>query len=215
MPTATTTDLLRLQAWLSPSFPVGAFSYSHGLEYAVEQQLVTDWMTLADWLEADLRHGSGWCDAVLFALAWRKPSAKLLDLAYALPATAELSLETDMQGEAFLTAARAAWPADLPVERAPYPFAVAVVCRAHEIALDVALPVYLHAWTANLVSAGVRLIPLGQSDGLQAVAALEPAVAQVAAAAQDATLEELGSAAVMLDWASANHETQYTRLFRS
>ena len=215
MPTATTTELLRLQSWLSPAFPVGAFSYSHGLECAVEQGLVTDWATLADWLEADLEHGTGWCDAVLFALAWRDPSAELLDLAHALPATAELSLETEMQGEAFLTAAQAAWPARLPLQRAPYPFAVAVTCRAHGIALDLALPAYLLAFASNLVSAGVRLIPLGQTDGLKAVAALEPAVAQVAAAAAEATLEELGSAAVMLDWASANHETQYTRLFRS
>ena len=215
MPTATTTELLRLQAWLSPAFPVGAFSYSHGLEYAVEQALVTDWMTLADWLEADLKHGTGWCDAVLFALAHRDPSAELLDLAHALPATAELALETEMQGEAFLTAAQAAWPAELPLQRAPYPFAVAVVCRAYDIPLDLCLPAYLHAFTANLVSAGVRLIPLGQTDGLRAVAALEPVVEKVAGAAAEATLADLGSAAVMLDWASANHETQYTRLFRS
>lgn len=211
----TTTDLLKLQTWLSPAFPVGGFSYSHGLEYAVEQGLVTDWETLADWLEADLRHGSGWCDAVIFARAWADPSPELLELARALPATSELALETEAQGTAFLAAARAAWPVDLPFEDAPYPFAVAVVCAHHEMALESCLPAYLLAWAANLVSAGVRLVPLGQSDGLRAVASLEPVAEEVAELAAKATLADLGSAAVMLDWASANHETQYTRLFRS
>ncbi|MEQ9642220.1 MAG: urease accessory UreF family protein [Alphaproteobacteria bacterium] len=211
----STTELLKLQTWLSPAFPVGSFSYSHGLEYAVEQGLVTDWENLASWLAADLRHGSGWCDAVVFAQAWRDPSEELLILAKALPATAELALETEAQGAAFLTAARAAWPVHLPFATAPYPFAVAVVCAHHEMTLATCLPAYLLAWAANLVSAGVRLVPLGQSDGLRAVAALEPVAAEVAALAVEAPLADLGSAAVMVDWASANHETQYTRLFRS
>ena len=78
-----------------------------------------------------------------------------------------------------------------------------------------ALPAYLHALAANLISAGVRLIPLGQTDGQRAIAALESVVLAAASAALVRPRDDLGSAAPVIDWASMQHETQYTRLFRS
>ena len=92
-------------------------------------------------------------------------------------------------------------------------FFVGAAAAAHDIAVAPVLEAYLHAFAANIVSAGVRAIPLGQSDGLHVLAALEPVI--VAAAARVCPIEDLGSAAIMVDWASAIHETQYTRLFRS
>jgi len=73
----------------------------------------------------------------------------------------------------------------------------------------------LHGYVANLVNAGVRLIPLGQTDGQLAIAELEQAILLASGKACDATIDDLGSAAVMTDFASISHETQYTRLFRS
>jgi urease accessory protein len=213
---ATITELLKLQTWLSPAFPVGAFSYSHGLEWAVETALVTDRATLVDWIEGLLAHGTGRIDAMLFAAAWRAQGAALDEvaaLAAAFRGTRELALETAQQGEAFAKSVGTGWGAPPPA--AAYPVAVGAASRAHGLALETALPLFVQAFAANLVSAGVRLVPLGQSDGLRALAALEAAVREAAQDAMTAPLDDLGAAAPMLDWCSMRHETQYTRLFRS
>lgn len=220
--------LHRLLAWTSPSYPTGAFSYSHGLEQAVEDGAVRDLATLAEYVDTVLRHGGGWIDAVLFAQAWRAADdAEALDVVAELGAafrgTAETALESRQQGAAFLAVTRRAWPhaaLEAFAERnAGRPLAHAVVmalaCAAHGIALAPALQAYLHAFAANLVSAGVRLVPLGQTDGQIATARLAAVVAEVAAAAPRCDIEDLGSAAPWLDLCSIRHETQYTRLFRS
>lgn len=220
--------LYRLMVWLSPAYPVGAYSYSHGLEWAVEAGAVRDRDGLVGWLGTVLRHGGGWNDAVLLAHGHRAAAdgdgpawAELRALARSLAPTAELALETRAQGEAFARASLAAWPADglaALLDRDPpptYPLAVAAVAARHGVPLAATLPAYLQAFAANLVSAAVRLVPLGQTDGQRALAALEPAVAEVAAAASICPLDELGTAALMADRCSMRHETQYTRLFRS
>jgi urease accessory protein UreF len=344
IPTIMTTDaakLLRLQSWFSPAFPIGAFSYSHGLEWAVEDGAVTDRASLVAWLEADLRHGTGRMDAIFFAQGWRaggglvsaapgnrdaafasepvpplptrptvgtvsregrepefavaspfSPSPQLCaapfaasgtcplpsreraatpsrgegplaphtaasqrslndvhvaaasspppdnlheprrhdllavaELAAAMRGTSELALESGQQGIAFLGAVRKAWPhPDLDrIARLLHdaaispvlPVAAALCCAAHGIGLDLALPLYVHGAAANLVSAAVRLVPLGQTDGQIALAALEAAVLDTASDAASADADDIGSAAFMVDIASMRHETQYTRLFRS
>jgi urease accessory protein len=229
-----TTDaaLYRLQTWLSPAFPVGAFSYSHGIEYAVEAGLVGDRGSLVDWAGTVVCHGAGRIDGVLFVALHRAvlagdPDAFAWALARAnvMRGTSELALESRAQGAAFLETVAAAWPApglarwQAEIDRAArppaYAVAVALAAALHGIAPGPALGAYLQALGANLVSAGQRLIPLGQSEAARAVAALEPVVAAAVAAALAAPPEDLGSAAPMVDLASMNHETQYTRLFRS
>jgi len=215
-------------AWLSPAFPVGAFSYSSGIEWVVETGDVADAATLKDWLSVMLTNGGGFCDAVLFVHTHRavltdddKALHDIAELAAAFAPSKERHLETTAQGNAFIEAARA-WPCAAldnlktiwsgPVA---YPVAVAVTAAGHGIALEQALPAYLHALTANWVSAGVRLIPLGQTQGLHVLAALGPVIIATAQRAAQATLDDLGSSAFRADLASALHETQYTRLFRS
>ena len=227
---STEAAFYRLLAWLSPAYPVGAYSYSHGLEWAVEAGLVRDRASLESWLDAVLRHGGGWQDAVLLAHAHRRVSDRddagwheLRATAQAWAPTAELALETRAQGEAFAVASLASWPD--PGDRLPglladgagltYPLAVAAVAAVHKVPLPMVLPAYLQAFAANLVSAAVRAIPLGQTDGQKALAALEPVVANVAALATACPLDELGTATLMVDVCSMRHETQYTRLFRS
>lgn len=221
--------LYRLMAWLSPSYPVGAFSYSHGIEFAVEAGLVTDRETLTDWVGAIVACGAGRADGVLLAHASRAASAgdgtalaAVAELAAALRPTAEIGRETAAQGAAFLTATVAVWPCaafDLlsrvwsgPVA---YPVAVGTACAGHGVPLATALPAYLQAIAANLVSAGVRLIPIGQTDGQLTLAALEPVVARAARAAETLHLDDIGTAVPVVEWCSMRHETQYTRLFRS
>ena len=223
------SDLYRLMAWLSPAYPVGAFSYSSGIEWAVEAGDIKDAGSLKAWLGVMLAEGGGFCDAVVFARAHRaieagddKALRAVAELAAAFAPTKERHLETTAQGNAFVEATRAAWatPAldrlkacwDGPVA---YPVAVAVASAGHGVALAPALSAYLQAVAANWVSAGVRLVPLGQTDGQRVLAALEPIVAATAKHALATKLDDIGSAAFRADLASARHETQYTRLFRS
>src|SRR5215470_14994536 len=221
--------LYRLMAWLSPAYPIGAFSYSSGIEWAVEAGDVTDAATLERWLAVMIADGGGFCDAVFFVHAHRAAAERndealraVAELAAVFAPSQERHLETTAQGHAFLDATRAAWPTPA-LDRllavwdgaVALPVAVAVAGAGHEIALAPALQAYLHALTANLISAGVRLVPLGQTDGQRVLAALEPVVAATAARALATTLDDVGGAAFRADLASMRHETQHTRLFRS
>lgn len=213
-------SLLRLLSWLSPAFPVGAFAYSHGIERAIHDGLIHDRATLADWLCDLLTAGSGWNDAVLFAEGWRDASAggdgaAAAELAGAMAATRERHMETTLQGAAFAEAV-AAWD-DHAIEGrlAPYPVEVGITAARHHIALEPALNAYLHAFASNLIQAAVRLVPLGQRDGVAVLAALEDAILTTAGRAARSTLDDLGSAAFRSDIMSMKHETQYSRVFRS
>jgi len=219
--------LYRLMAWLSPSYPVGAFAYSHGIEWAVEDGRITNETTLLSWIDAVISVGTGWSDAVLFCHAHDAGGSadsliEINDLACALAPSLERHLETTAQGTAFVKATLDAWPwpdsAALFKALGPeiaYPVAVAATAQGHGIDKDPALHAYLHGFAANLVSAGVRLIPLGQSAGQRILAHLEAAIGTTAEAAASAALDDIGGIAVLSDIAAMQHETQYTRLFRS
>jgi urease accessory protein len=231
-PMSAPTDaaaLYRLLSWLSPAYPVGAFSYSSGIEWAVEAGDITSAAALQSWLASMLSDGGGFCDAVFFVHAHHAARGEastalraVAELAAAFAPSKERFLETTAQGRAFVEATQAAWPC-AALERLlstwdgplAYPVAVGVAAAGHGIALEPALAAFLHALAANLVSAGVRLIPLGQTDGLRVLAALEPVLAATAALALTCPLDAVGSAAFRADIASMRHETQYTRLFRS
>ena len=223
------SSLLRLMTWLSPSFPVGSYMYSHGLEYAVEAGLIRDLPSALAWISVLLRDGSARIDADLFLAAHAAGPDEDLDQVVEMGecwrGTSELALESSAQGAAFLIAVSAAWPDPWWEEwksrlkrqaRQPaYAVAVAVAAARASIPAEQALSAMLHAFTANLVSALVRLVPLGQTDGLRAMAALEPLVRDAVAAALVRPPQDRGAAVPMLDWCSMSHETQYTRLFRS
>lgn len=227
--TLHSVSLYRLMAWLSPSYPVGAFSYSSGIEWAVEAGNIRDAAMLQDWLAVMMEKGSGFCDAIFLVQAHRASAAgnqdalrDIAELAAAFAPSKERHLETTAQGRAFIDATRAAWPCEalellLRIWNGPiaYPVAVGVASAGHGIVAEPALRAFLHAVAANWISAGVRLVPLGQTDGQRVLAALEPVIATTAQRALTASIDDLGSAAFRADLASMRHETQYTRLFRS
>lgn len=226
---APATDLLPLFVWLSPAYPVGAFAYSHALEWAVETGAVGNVHGLIGWVDDLLHHGGPFTDSVLLAHAHRATASgddtalrDLLELAAAFAPSRERQMETLNQGDAFIAATRLAWPApvldrlaDIWGGRVAYPAAVGMAAAAHGLPLPATLSAYLGAVAANLISAAVRLVPLGQSDGNRAMAAVTPVVREVAVTAAIETLERLGGSALASDIASMRHETQYTRLFRS
>ena len=203
-----------LAAWFSPAYPVGAYSYSHGLEWAVE----TGWLRDADGLEAWvadlLAFGAGRSDAILLARAMELDDPEpLAELAEALAPSAERLLETTAQGAAFARTTSAAWGVAVPAM--PYPVAVGHAARRLGLPARETVTLFVQAFAANLVSAGVRLVPLGQTEGQRITAALLPVAARVAKAALGEPIAAIGGAAVATDIAAMLHETQYTRLFRS
>jgi urease accessory protein len=221
--------LYRLLAWLSPAYPIGAFSYSSGIEWAVEAGDIREQETLLDWLEVVIGAGGGFCDAVFLVHAHRAITngddaalRGVAELAAAFAPSKERHLETAAQGRAFVEMTRAAWPTaaldrllSLWDGAIVLPVAVAVASAGHNVPLVPALYGYLQALAANLISAGVRLIPLGQTEGQRVLCALEPIVAATAERALGSALDDVGGAAFRADLASMRHEMQYTRLFRS
>jgi urease accessory protein len=223
---------LRLLSWTSPSFPIGSYSYSHGLERAVEVGHIKNRTSLVDWLEADLCYGTGRNEAIFFVEAWRcavddNPCGlfAIAELATAFRGTSEFALESSQPAAASLATLREVWPdltlrrfSEMLSEREVQP-ALAVVlgirCARQGVPVSLALPAFLQAFIANLVTAGVKLIPLGQTDGQLVIAKLEDAVLAVSEEVEQTTINELGSAAVMVDLVSMEHESQHTRLFRS
>jgi urease accessory protein len=220
--------LYRLMIWLSPAYPVGAFAYSSGIEWAVEAGDVTNTETLRAWLESMLTMGAGINDGILFAQMHRAMNsgdeagvAEIAELAAAFVPSRERYDETIKLGRAFLDVTQAAWPCRALVRlqeiwtgTITYPVAVGAACAGHAVPLAPALHAFLTAVVANWISAGVRLIPLGHTDSQRLLQMLEPVVAATALCASAATLDDLGSATFRADLAAIKHETQYTRLFR-
>jgi urease accessory protein len=221
--------LYRLMTWLSPAFPVGAFSYSGGIEWAVEAGDIGDAASLRDWLATMLADGPGFCDGVFLAHAHRAASLRdarglreIAELAAAFVPSRERQLETTAQGRAFVEIARTAWNCDGLDAMVcgcdgsiVYPVAVGLVSAVHTVRLPPTMHAFLHALASNWISAGARLIPLGQTDSQRVLVLLEPVVAATTKRALAASCEDLGSATFRADLAGMRHETQYTRLFRS
>ena len=216
------TALQRLLTWLSPVFPVGSFAWSQGLETAIAEGRVADAASLKDWIGGSIAHGGLRTDAIVLAQAHigQRNAARLAEiaeLAIALTAASERRLETTLTGETFGIAARA-WPSDvfarLP-QPCPYPVAVGAIAGAQGIGLNETLIGYLTASVHSQVSVAVRLVPLGQTAGLQVMAGLETAIAALASAAANLSLDDIGGIAYAAEIAQMRHETLGTRIFRS
>ena len=218
---------LPLAIWFSPMFPVGAFAYSHGLEWAHEAGDLADADDLRDWLETLVERGALHNDAILLGEAYRAAMqsdacrlANVNELALAMATGRERRLETTTQGNAFMLAIRKSWLcASLDLleasEDVAYPVAAALAAAGHDLPLDATLDMYCLGFVSNLISAAIRLGIIGQSDGQRVIAALIPTIRATAQACASKTLDDLGGAAFRSDLASLKHETQYTRLFRS
>jgi urease accessory protein len=220
---------LPLAIWFSPMFPVGAFAYSHGLEWAQEAGDIADADDLHDWLATLVQRGALHNDAILLAAAYRGAIerdadrlAEVNELALAMATSRERRLETATQGNAFLLAIRKSWPcASLDLlgetgeEDVAYPIAVAIAAAGHQLPLHATLDMFCLGFVSNLVSAAIRLGIIGQSDGQSVIAALIPIIRETAQSCASKCLDDLGGSAFRSDLASLQHETQYTRLFRS
>lgn len=216
-PMATATDLLTLAQWFSPAFPVGAFSYSHGLEWAIDAGEVADASALQGWIGDVLRHGGGRSDAIFLAAAYCAETSEALAevdvTCRAFAPSCERLLETEAQGKAFCRTVERVW--DVTLGDLTYPVAAGRAARLRTLSLELTASIYLHAVAGNLVAVGQRLVPIGQTDGQTIIHALAADCAAIAEETSHGDLSALSSNAFMADIASMNHETQYSRTFRT
>jgi urease accessory protein len=209
------SQLLLLLTWMSPAFPTGAFAYSHGLEWAIDTGTVKTAEDLTSWIGDLVTRGSGWNDAVIFARCWEEDAGQLNALALALATSRERHLETTQLGRAFRIAAGVFAPAVLDADEIAYPVAAGTACAAMGIDRDAALLAYLQGFAASLTSVAVRLVPIGQTAGLEVLRDLAPIIARTAERAGTARLEQLGAITIAADIAAMNHEIQRSRVFRT
>ncbi len=229
MATAMRTDalgLVRLLQWVSPTLPVGAFSYSQGLEWAVEHGWVTDAETLADWLTGLMNDGLGGLDLPLLARAYdacvADDEAALADYARWLLAGRETRELRDEERQRARAMTRLLLDLDIvrtedwreSLQQAQIgPFALAA---AHwRIAREDCLLGYTWGWLENQVAAGIKLVPLGQTEGQRLLLELGMQIPDLVTQALAVDERDIGAGAPAMAIASSRHETQYTRLFRS
>lgn len=211
----TDAGLLKLTQWLSPAFPLGSYAYSHGLETAITKGDVHDAASLTAWVQDILQFGAGQADAILLIAALRKthPAGELADHAAALAASRERWQESLDQGTAFAAAVSSVEDRAMPA--LPLPVAVGIAAANLELAAEQVAALYLHAFAANLVSAAVRFVPLGQNDGQRVLADLHPVILCVAELAASSGLSDIASATFGGDMTAMLHETQDVRIFKT
>ena len=212
--TIESRSLLLLLNWMSPAFPTGAFAYSHGLEQAIADGVISSGEDLHGWIADLLTRGSGWNDAVIFARCWEDDAAALNELALALASSRERWLETTQLGRSFALAAGVFGGSSAAGDIA-YPVAAGSACRGMGIARTDALQAFLQGFCAALTSVAVRLVPLGQTAGLETLRDLMPVIQETAARATGASLDDLGAVTLCADIAAMRHETLYARVFRT
>jgi urease accessory protein len=217
IPMLTDPGITLLQQWLSPAYPVGAYAYSHGLDCAVATRAIGNIGDLRLWLEDLLICGAGYSDPILLVAAYRSDHADALNdvdqLARAFAPSKERLAETALQGAAFCQTTTAI--SGHEIAGLTYPVALGYAARLHDLPLDVTVHMYLHAFLSNLVAAAQRLMPIGQVEGQRLLSALAPLIANAAKDAQTAEISDLNGCCFVADIASMQHETQYSRMFRS
>lgn len=215
IPTAMTTDLLTLTQWLSPSYPVGAFAYSHGLEAAIGMGWINGRDSLHDWLHDVLTDGSGRNDCILLrvAHAGEVPLDDVNATGIAFAASAERQKEAKLQGAAFVATTAAIWETENT--DLIYPVAIGAAVRQLDLDLNVVCAMYLQAMMSNLIAAAQRLMPLGQTDGQAILNELNVTCQTVGQETDGATLDDLHACAFLSDIAAMQHETQSPRIFRT
>jgi urease accessory protein len=211
---------LALAAFFSPAFPTGSFAYSGGLEAAVSEDTVKQEADLETWLRALMRCGTMRNDCVLFAQAWRCADdearlSELSELAAALCVSLERQAEAVNQGSAFGRSAGAWTGKAEPPSGAPYPVVAGASCALAGISLEDALKFFLQSLVSNQLQAAIRLSVTGQNGAMRLLAAMAPAIAATAVAAERSGIDDLGSGAFLADIAVLSHETLSTRLFLS
>ena len=219
-------QLVRLLHLASPALPVGAYSYSQGLEAAIESRIVHDAASAGCWIGDAFQLSVAACEAPLLLRmigAWETNDAAAAsrwnDELLATRETSELRAETCQMGYSLRRLLASLWGDAVArlerFEEISYPLAFAFACAHWKIEPRAALAAYLWSWCENQVLAAMKAVPLGQTDGQSQLVALGERVPGAVEAALARGDDEIENFAPGLALASSRHETQYSRLFRS
>jgi urease accessory protein len=220
---ATTTTLMatsidpRLLQLASPALPVGAYSYSGGLEAAVEAGIVKDAVTARQWISDVLEYSVSRMEAPILLRLMKRPQGRKEwnEMFLASRETAELRAETAQMGFSLNKLLPALAVERLDMQEVSFPVAFAHAAAAWGIAPNDALVAYLWSWVENQVMAAIKAVPLGQTDGQKMLLFLGARIEETVGQASAISDEDLGNFAPGLAMLSSKHETQYSRLFRS
>ena len=210
------TDLkfMTVMQWMSPAFPIGAFAYSHGLEWAIDKDHVSNGEKLQKWITDLLEYGSLRTDSIFISLILRGHDAKKMnELSMALCPAGERLLETKLQGSAFAKVIEDVWQQD--IGELSLPIAVALAAKNQSIEQDLILPAYLHAFCFNLISAAIRLIPIGQTEGQRIMLELYTTISDLVQTASESEIDDLNSACFFSDVSAMEHEYLQPRIFKT
>ena len=210
------TDLkfMTVIQWMSPAFPIGAFAYSHGLEWAIDKDHVSNGEKLQKWITDLLEYGSLRTDAIFISLILRGHDVrKMNELSMALCPAGERLLETKLQGSAFAKVIEDVWQQD--IGELSLPIAVALAAKNQSIEQDLILPAYLHAFCSNLISAAIRLIPIGQTEGQRIMLELYTIISDLVQTASESEIDDLNSACFFSDVSAMEHEYLQPRIFKT
>ncbi|MFM7365687.1 MAG: urease accessory protein UreF [Cuspidothrix sp.] len=225
--TLTHSHFLTVLQLASPALPVGAYSYSEGLEMLIENGMITNIKNLQDWLKSELIYGSIRLDAAVIVRGFH--AAKNNDIEglkrwnlwlSAARDTEELRAASWQMGRSLMQLLGKLESGILPLVNAVgypsnYAIAFAIACSYWDINIQACLLAYLHSWANNLITAGIKLIPLGQTAGQELLLGLQPLLTTTMEEILTMADDDLGCCNWGLSLASMQHEIQYTRLFRS
>ncbi len=210
----TDVKFMTVMQWMSPAFPIGAFAYSHGLEWAIDKGHVNNSEKLQKWITDLLEYGSLRTDAISISLILRGHDFKKMnELSMALCPARERLLETKLQGSAFAKIIEDVWQQD--IGELSLPVAVALAAKNQSIEQDLILPAYLQAFCSNLISVAIRLIPIGQTEGQRIMFELSSTISDLVQSASESEIDDLNSACFFSDVSAMEHEHLQPRIFKT
>lgn len=201
-----------LFSWFSPNFPIGSFNFSHGLEAAVEMKFIHDNFTLENWISNLITDGSGKTDVILLSNAYR--GKNINELALALCPSKERWIESIKLGKSFSKNIRDNWSYNIEDELA-FPVALGKAGSFFSIPLDQLLIIFLQSFASNLITFGMKHIPLGQSAGQKILINLIPVIQAQSMKYKNYDIKDIGSSAFISDLASMYHENLKNRIYQT
>lgn len=201
-----------LFSWFSPNFPIGSFNFSHGLEAAVEMKFIHDSFTLENWISNLITDGSGKTDIILLSNAYR--GKNINELALALCPSKERWIESIKLGKSFSKNIRDNWSYNIEDDLA-FPVALGKAGSFFSIPLDQLLIIFLQSFASNLITFGMKHIPLGQSAGQKILINLIPVIQAQSMKYKNYDIKDIGSCAFISDLASMYHENLKNRIYQT
>ena len=201
-----------LQTWFSPLFPVGSFSYSHGLEAMINDNLIKSKEDILDYLKSILKHGTGKNDIILIKYTYL--GEELNDLAISLCPTKERKIESIEMGNAFRKVLGDSWNYKIQ-ENTAYPISVGKAAKYFNIPLNLTIISYLQSFASNLINVCVKHIPIGQKVAQDCIIQTYDLIREIENESKNLELEDLGGVCFTSDIYSIKHENLKTRIYKT